>query len=61
VIVPRTQFFDWQKLGSFKWTRKEREKWLESRKASRGVKVGLVHRLAKAEGPFYPARRKPRL
>ncbi|MBW1946229.1 MAG: FAD-dependent oxidoreductase [Deltaproteobacteria bacterium] len=53
VIVPRTQFYDWKKLGKENWTENDRKKWIEDRKAVRGVKVDLVKRLATGEGPFY--------
>ncbi|UCH07044.1 MAG: FAD-dependent oxidoreductase [Deltaproteobacteria bacterium] len=53
VIVPRTRFFDWENLGKEKWTEEVRRRWIEERKASRGVKRDLAKRLAQGEGPFY--------
>lgn len=53
VIVPRTRFYDWENLGKEKWTEEVRRRWIEERKASRGVKRDLAKRLAQGEGPFY--------
>lgn len=53
VIVPRTQFYDWNSLGKEKWTPAVRKAWLEDRKVWRGGRAGLVKRLAAGEGPFY--------
>ncbi|MBW2095945.1 MAG: FAD-dependent oxidoreductase [Deltaproteobacteria bacterium] len=53
VIVPRTRFFDWERLGREKWTAEWRDKWLRERKASRGEKLNLAERLKRGEGPFY--------
>jgi succinate dehydrogenase/fumarate reductase flavoprotein subunit len=53
VIVPRTQFYDWETLGKEKWTEAVRQKWLEDRKAWRGARAGLVKRHAAGEGPFF--------
>jgi succinate dehydrogenase/fumarate reductase flavoprotein subunit len=53
VIVPRARFYDWENLGEKKWKEEDRKKWIEARKASRGVKVELGNRFAKGEGPFY--------
>jgi succinate dehydrogenase/fumarate reductase flavoprotein subunit len=53
VIVPRTQFYDWDNLGKQKWTADIRHKWLEDRKVWRAGRAGLVQRAAAGEGPFY--------
>ena len=52
-IIPRTQFYNWNRLGKEKWTERDRERWIEDRKAVRGDKMRLVKRLATGEGPFY--------
>jgi len=53
VIVPRTQFYDWDNLGRHKWTPDIRQKWLQERKMWRGGRAGLVQRAATGEGPFF--------
>jgi succinate dehydrogenase/fumarate reductase flavoprotein subunit len=53
VIVPRTQFYDWENLGKEKWTVGVRQNWLEERKIWRGGRVGLVKRVLEGDGPFY--------
>ena len=53
VIVPRTQFYNWENLGKEKWTPEVRQKWIEDRKTWRGGRAGLVKRHAEGEGPFY--------
>lgn len=53
VIVPRTQFYDWESLGQVKWTEAVRQQWLADRKAWRGARAGLVKRHASGEGPFF--------
>ena len=53
IIVPRTQFYDWDNLSKKKWTEAIRQSWLEDRKLWRGGRAGLVQRTAAGEGPFY--------
>ncbi len=57
VIVPRTQFYDWDNLGKKKWTEKTRQEWLEKPFTSpfHGATsfVPLPVRLKRGEGPFY--------
>jgi len=53
IIVPRTQFYDWDNLSKKKWTEAIRQSWLEDRKLWRGSRAGLVQRTAAGEGPFY--------
>ena len=53
VIVPRTQFYDWENLGKEKWTPEVRRKWIEDRKVWRGGRASLVKRHAAGDGPFY--------
>jgi succinate dehydrogenase/fumarate reductase flavoprotein subunit len=53
VIVPRTQFYEWDKLGKEKWTEEVRRRWLEDRKVWRGARAALVRRHEAGEGPFY--------
>ena len=52
-IVPRTWFYEWEKLGQEKWTAKVREDWLQTRRKHRGGKAALAGRHAAGEGPFY--------
>jgi len=47
VIVPRTQFYDWEDLGKEKWTSDA------GRKVWRGGRASLVKRHAAGDGPFY--------
>ena len=53
VVVPRTQFYDWENLGKHKWAEADRQKWIEGRRGSRGAKIDLAGRIAQGEGPFY--------
>jgi len=52
VLVPRTQFYDWEKLGKEKWTPEVRRKWLEERAAT-GIRARLREMHDEGEGPFY--------
>ena len=57
VIVPRTQFYDWDSLGKEKWSPKIREEWLEKSGmklhlgAQKAGPIGV--RVKRGEGPFY--------
>jgi succinate dehydrogenase/fumarate reductase flavoprotein subunit len=54
IIVPRTWFYDWEKLGKGPFDAAEsRRKWLEDRKQWRGNRGTLPKRILKGEGPFY--------
>lgn len=54
IIVPRTQFFDWENLGKEKIDPVEnRRRWLEDRKIWRGGRATLTKRVTQGEGPFY--------
>ena len=53
VIVPRTQFYDWENLGKEKWTEARRKEWLSEHKASMGKKGDMMDRMTKGAGPFY--------
>jgi succinate dehydrogenase/fumarate reductase flavoprotein subunit len=57
VIIPRTQFYDWDSLGKTKWTEKTRQEWLGKPFTSphHGATsfVPLSVRLKRGEGPFY--------
>lgn len=53
VVVPRTQFYDWENLGKQRWSPEVRQKWLQDRKMWRGGRAGLVQRVAAGEGPFF--------
>ncbi len=53
ILVPRTQFYDWENLGKVKWTQNDRLKWIEERKEARGGKKEMGNKLAAGEGPFY--------
>ncbi len=54
LVVPRTQFYDWEKLGKDKFDPVEtRRKWIEDRKMWRGGRASMPKRVAQGEGPFY--------
>jgi succinate dehydrogenase/fumarate reductase flavoprotein subunit len=54
IIVPRTWFYDWEKLGKEPFDAAEsRRKWLEDRTQWRGNRGTLPKRILKGEGPFY--------
>ncbi len=54
VIVPRSQFYDWTKLGQEKWTPEVRRQWLKEREiANMAVRNKLADGHARGEGPFY--------
>jgi len=53
VVVPRTQFYDWNRLGKELWSPAVREQWLEDIKMWRLGRGRLVQRVACGEGPFY--------
>jgi succinate dehydrogenase/fumarate reductase flavoprotein subunit len=54
VLIPRTQFYDWENLGKEKWTPEVRRKWLQERDlAGRGLRGQLSEMHARGEGPFY--------
>ncbi len=53
LLVPRTQFYNWEDLGKVKWTQDDRLKWIDERKTSRGGKKEMGTQLAEGQGPFY--------
>jgi len=54
IIVPRTQFYNWENLGKEKIDPVEtRGRWLEDRKIWRGGRGSLPKRVNQGEGPFY--------
>jgi len=54
VIVPRTQFYDWENFGKEKFDPIDtRRKWIEDRKMWRGGRGSLPKRVSQGEGPFY--------
>jgi succinate dehydrogenase/fumarate reductase flavoprotein subunit len=54
IIVPRTRFYDWERLGKEPFDAAEsRRRWLEDRKGWRGGRSTLPKRVARGEGPFY--------
>jgi succinate dehydrogenase/fumarate reductase flavoprotein subunit len=54
VIVPRTRFYDWEKLGKEKIDAVERRKeWIAAQKAVKSGRGSLTRRTAQGEGPFY--------
>lgn len=53
VVVPRTRFYDWERLGKEPWSEEIREAWLQRRKTWRAARAGLAKRVAAGEGPFY--------
>jgi succinate dehydrogenase/fumarate reductase flavoprotein subunit len=53
ILVPRTQFFDWENLGKEKWTEDWRKKWLVEHKESMGSKGDMMARMKNGHGPFY--------
>ena len=57
VLVPRTQFYDWESLGKEKWSEDVRRKFLEGLRAAHLTdpkKGSPLHiRVKRGEGPFY--------
>jgi succinate dehydrogenase/fumarate reductase flavoprotein subunit len=56
ILVPRTQFYNWENLGKEKWTSEVRRKWLEERASKAGgmeIRNRLSEMHANGEGPFY--------
>lgn len=54
VVVPRTKFYDWEKLGKEKADPAQRRKaWIAAQKAVKSGRGGLLKRTAEGEGPFY--------
>ena len=54
VIVPRTQFFEWENLGKKRFDAVEsRRSWIEDRRRWRGGRASLPRRVVQGEGPFY--------
>ena len=54
VIVPRTEFYNWEMLGKEKVDAAERRKrWIAARKIVAAGRGGLLKRTAQGEGPFY--------
>ena len=54
LVVPRTQFYDWENLGKEEFDPVEtRRKWIEDRKMWRGGRASMPKRVAQGEGPFY--------
>jgi len=54
VLVPRTQFYDWETLGKEKWTPEVRRIWFEERKVVRGGAHQFITKSHKeGGGPFF--------
>jgi len=57
VLVPRTQFYDWESLGKEKWSEEVRRKFLEGLRAAHltdpKTSSPLHLRVKRGEGPFY--------
>ncbi|MBW1799118.1 MAG: FAD-dependent oxidoreductase [Deltaproteobacteria bacterium] len=53
VLVPRSQFYDWENLGKEKWNEDQRKEWLIEHRESMGKKGDMMDRMAKGGGPFY--------
>jgi succinate dehydrogenase/fumarate reductase flavoprotein subunit len=57
ILVPRTQFYDWESLGKTKWTEAVRREWLRQpmRSPHHGFSsfVPFGERIKRGEGPFY--------
>jgi len=53
IIVPRTRFYDWEKLGKEKWTPEVRRKWLEERRSIGNIRGRMAEMHDRGEGPFY--------
>jgi succinate dehydrogenase/fumarate reductase flavoprotein subunit len=54
VIVPRSEFYDWKRLGAEKWNAGVRRQWLKEREISNmAVRGKLAEGHARGEGPFY--------
>ena len=53
VLVPRTWFYDWEKLGKEKWSLEVRNKWLEERRTIANARRHMVAEQRNGGGPFY--------
>lgn len=54
IIVPRTEFYDWENLGKEKFDPIEtRKKWFDDRRFWRGGRASLPRRVSQGEGPFF--------
>lgn len=53
VLIPRTQFYDWNNLGKERWTKETRERWLEGRKLLLETRRSMLKRHNEGGGPFY--------
>jgi adenylylsulfate reductase subunit A len=53
VLVPRTFFYDWDRLGREKWSLEVRERWLEERRLIGEVRRRMVAEQRNGGGPFY--------
>jgi succinate dehydrogenase/fumarate reductase flavoprotein subunit len=53
VLIPRTQFYNWDRLGKDKWTKEVRKRWLEGRKQLLETRRLMVKRHEEGGGPFY--------
>jgi succinate dehydrogenase/fumarate reductase flavoprotein subunit len=54
VIVPRTRFYDWKDFGKKKYdAAQNRQQWVESHRAVKAARRGLMKRAFQGEGPFY--------
>lgn len=53
VVVPRTWFYDWDRLGKDRWSEEVRREWLEERKFIQGNRGKMANRILAGEGPFY--------
>jgi len=54
VIVPRSEFYDWNKLEREKWSPEVRRQWLKEREvANMAIRNKLADGHARGEGPFY--------
>ena len=53
VLVPRTQFFDWDKMGQERWTVESRKRMLDGRKVILETRRLMAKRHLEGGGPFY--------
>lgn len=53
VLVPRTSFYDWDKLGKEKWSLEMRERWLEERRVIGEARRRMVAEQRNGGGPFF--------
>jgi succinate dehydrogenase/fumarate reductase flavoprotein subunit len=53
VLIPRTQFYDWENLGKEKWTVEIRKRWLEERRSLQETRRLMAKKHNEGGGPFF--------